>query len=98
MILWIPILFAALALTAGAPFAAAWAATELTRQLPVPARVGITVLAVAASLWWLAVPSVTWALLGALLSWAAVGMATIGAWGRQRARRPVTPPVWHQVH
>ncbi|MET9962786.1 hypothetical protein ABZ128_27570 [Streptomyces sp. NPDC006326] len=97
MILLLAMLLVVLALAIAAPFAAAWAAAELTRRLPGGARIGITVLAVAVSLWWLAVPSLRWAAFGAVLSWIAVAMATVEAVGRRRARRPVMPPEWYQA-
>ncbi|MFI1280981.1 hypothetical protein ACH4U5_09505 [Streptomyces sp. NPDC020858] len=90
-------LLVGLALVIAAPFAAAWATAELTRRLSKAARISITVLAVAVSLWWLAVPSPRWAFFGAVMSWLAVAMVTVEANYRQRARRAVMPPAWNQA-
>ncbi|MEU9237224.1 hypothetical protein [Streptomyces subrutilus] len=97
MILWLALLLVAVALTIWAPFAAAWASVELTRHLPGLARIGITVLAVAGSLWGLAFPSLGWATFAALVTWVAVAVATAEARKRRQARRTVVPPVWQQT-
>lgn len=97
MILWLALLLVAVALTIWAPFAAAWSSIELTRHMPGLARIAITVLAVAGSLWWLAFPSLGWATFAALVTWVAVAMATAEARQRRRARRTVVSPVWQQT-
>ncbi|MFD7259058.1 hypothetical protein [Streptomyces sp. NPDC059874] len=85
------------ALIIAAPVAAAWATAELTRRLSKAARIGITVLAVTVSLWWLAVPSPRWAVFGAVMSWLAVAMMIVEANYRRRARRTVMPPARNQA-
>ncbi|WP_030840333.1 hypothetical protein [Streptomyces sp. NRRL F-4474] len=97
LLLWIPMLLVVPVLTIAAPIAAVRATAELTRRLSKAARISITVLAVAVSLWWLAVPSLRWATFGAVMSWLAVAMMTVEANYRRRARRAVMPPTWNQA-
>lgn len=105
MILAIPLLLIGLALTAAAPFAAAWATNELARRLRLPARIALAALAVAASLWWLLADDPALYLLGALSSWAAVAVATTAATVRVVRRRAMDPgrlqrriDAWHAAH